>query len=268
MTRHTIEQGVETPMNPNDPRLFGYSANIYKRITRASSAGTNQSPSHDQADAFWILSVQFAKEKIQTEDSADRDQLTGLLTRSGFYKHIGLRFQQYHRELIRGINPGPLAASALFIDVDNFKMVNDTYSHQVGDQALALVGHVIKTRIRPQDIAGRWGGDEFVVYFDRINLEDTILVADRIRTEITLAASNAFPHLTNWLKAISSGIFQIPTTNLMQPGQNTKQFTDTIVHQADLAHYHGAKNIGKNRIGIMLANGQIQTALIGNNLQN
>lgn len=69
----------------------------------------------------------------------------------------------------------------LFLDIDNFKDVNDTYGHNIGDQVLKLISNTIKSNLRPNDIAGRWGGEEFVIILRRIDLEKMTVLAERLR---------------------------------------------------------------------------------------
>ena len=74
--------------------------------------------------------------------------------------------------------------SIIFIDFDNFKNFNDTYGHPVGDKALAGVGKIIKTSIRTHDIAGRYGGEEFILILPDTNMEQAAIVAEELREKI------------------------------------------------------------------------------------
>jgi len=73
----------------------------------------------------------------------------------------------------------PCAGLLAVCDLDNFKALNDRYGHLVGDQVLRDIGQLIRSSIRQEDRAFRWGGDEFVIYF---RTEDQALVEDRLRT--------------------------------------------------------------------------------------
>lgn len=83
------------------------------------------------------------------------DELTGLFNRRGFKAAVS-------KALARAREAGQ-AISVLFIDVDGFKYINDTYGHEEGDKALLIISDVLKESFRRQDIIGRWGGDELVV---------------------------------------------------------------------------------------------------------
>lgn len=87
--------------------------------------------------------------------SAAHDPLTGLLTRS-------LLLERLERELLRGDADGADIA-ILFIDLDNFKLVNDSFGHSSGDQVLSEMARRISTCTGPDDLASRFGGDEIVI---------------------------------------------------------------------------------------------------------
>jgi len=72
----------------------------------------------------------------------------------------------------------------LLIDLDNFKIINDVYGHDVGDKVLVAVATVLKSSVRASDIVARWGGEEFLILLRRIELEDAIKVAEKIRNAI------------------------------------------------------------------------------------
>ncbi len=68
----------------------------------------------------------------------------------------------------------------ILIDIDNFKAVNDTYGHQVGDEVIVQVANIIKSNIRGSDIGSRWGGEELAVYLPRVSVEMGIQIAERL----------------------------------------------------------------------------------------
>ena len=69
-------------------------------------------------------------------------------------------------------------------DIDNFKIVNDTHGHDIGDEILREVGKIIKISSRNSDISSRWGGEEFAVSLSHTNVEEALLVAQKIRISI------------------------------------------------------------------------------------
>ena len=104
-----------------------------------------------------MLQIEDIGDRKQTERElrrlADHDSLTGLLNRRGFME--GLR-----RELRRMERKGEYGA-LLLLDLDNFKLVNDTAGHLAGDQVLRATAEVLRRRLRATDVIGRLGGDEF-----------------------------------------------------------------------------------------------------------
>jgi diguanylate cyclase (GGDEF)-like protein len=80
-------------------------------------------------------------------------------------------------------------AALLMIDIDNFKLINDQNGHQHGDQALLSCANIIKEAIRAMDIAGRYGGDEFIVFLPSTNKNDALIIAERIKENISIELS-------------------------------------------------------------------------------
>lgn len=111
-----------------------------------------------------------ANQKIQ--EMAQRDALTGLNNRRAFQSELE-RWVAYATRHQR-----PLAI--LFVDLDRFKWVNDTYGHGAGDKILVRVAGLLKDALRCTDCLGRWGGDEFVALLPETNVESAAGVAARI----------------------------------------------------------------------------------------
>lgn len=95
------------------------------------------------------------EQEIASQHLATVDNLTGLSNRRGF-ELLGAKFlQSFHRRVV--------PATLLFVDLDDFKSVNDRYGHVVGDHALREFARILETEFRESDVVGRLGGDEFVV---------------------------------------------------------------------------------------------------------
>jgi two-component system cell cycle response regulator len=104
------------------------------------------------------------------------DMLTGLYNR----RHVLERFNN-EMERARRLQKD---LSCIMFDIDNFKRINDTYGHLVGDQALREVAEILTKTIRVYVIAGRYGGEEFLIILPDTNFQDTHTLAERIRTDI------------------------------------------------------------------------------------
>ena len=118
----------------------------------------------------------------------------------------------------------------ILIDIDNFKSVNDTYGHQVGDEVIIQVANIIKANIRGRDIGVRWGGEELAVYLPRVDVDTGFQIANRL-VEKVRESSN--PSVT-----ISCGI-----SNWKKEECDTYH---SLFKRADKALYL-AKNTGKNK---------------------
>jgi diguanylate cyclase (GGDEF)-like protein/PAS domain S-box-containing protein len=112
-------------------------------------------------------------DRYRLEHLAAHDVLTGMVNRA--------QFQSLCEQAIERAARNRSAVAVLFIDLDAFKFVNDSYSHAVGDRLLKLVGERIQQQLREGDIAGRIGGDEFTVLVPHLNLrEDAAALASRL----------------------------------------------------------------------------------------
>lgn len=159
------------------------------------------------------------------------DELTGLLTKRSLY-------QELERELSRSSRyKHPL--SVLMMDLDHFKLVNDHHGHQAGSFVLAQVGRIIQATIREPDLAGRYGGEEFIACLPETDKERAIKAAERVRvsleaTEMTPPAHEGPPIRIT----ISIGVSSYP-----DDGADL----DDLVRQADRALYR-CKHEGRNRV--------------------
>ncbi|SCI72096.1 Probable diguanylate cyclase YcdT [uncultured Clostridium sp.] len=124
----------------------------------------------------------------------------------------------------------------MMIDVDNFKKINDTYGHQIGDKVLATVANVIKESIREEDIAGRYGGEEFIVIV-KDDYNSNFKIAERIRKNVEKIAINIDDN--RFIKVTSS----IGITKMDAKDKTLQQ----IISDSDKALYE-AKNTGKNKV--------------------
>jgi diguanylate cyclase (GGDEF)-like protein len=98
--------------------------------------------------------------------------------------------QKLSEEFSRAKRTGT-ALSLLMIDIDLFKLYNDTFGHPAGDAALQSVARVLQASLRPYDFLARYGGEEFVIILPATELADAIAVAERVRG---LVANSDFPH--------------------------------------------------------------------------
>ncbi len=120
------------------------------------------------------MDLALAHEKLG--ELATQDGLTGLATRRVFSERIEVMLQRAERA------EGPMAL--ILTDIDHFKRINDSYGHPFGDQVLRSVARVIQRAVRKVDLAGRYGGEEFVVLLDGSTEEGAVQLAERLRREV------------------------------------------------------------------------------------
>lgn len=159
-----------------------------------------------------------------------RDPLTGLYNSRHFFTQLEDEIRRSERYL------HPL--SMIFIDIDNFKAINDTYGHMVGDQALLSIANKMQTCLRSQDTAYRFAGDEFTTLLPETAAENARSVADRIRLEMDSNSLMIFDHEITKV-TLSIGVAEY------QRNEKKEQF----VHRADVTMYE-AKRKGGNTIAV------------------
>ncbi|MBC5806792.1 MAG: hypothetical protein DLM53_05565 [Candidatus Eremiobacter antarcticus] len=126
------------------------------------------------------LAVQNAQLFGEARNRADRDPLTNLF----HHRYLKTRLEE---EIARSrFTSEPLVV--LMMDIDNFKLVNDTYGHPVGDDALRMLTTVLQTTCRASDIIGRYGGDEFMIILPDTDAEHGLLTAERIELDVASRA--------------------------------------------------------------------------------
>lgn len=116
---------------------------------------------------------ELAETQKQLSFAASHDSFTGLLNRGSIEKMLC----RCHEDA----SARQLAFSALMIDLDTFKHINDTFGHNKGDEVIREVAAIMKRMIRPTDFAGRWGGDEFVIILPGTTLANARIVANRLQ---------------------------------------------------------------------------------------
>ena len=165
---------------------------------------------------------------IELEKLAATDYLTNLPNRRFFMQRGVEEFKRAVR------NSHPLAL--LMLDIDEFKKVNDTYGHEVGDMALQQFVVTLKSALREIDILGRIGGEEFAVLLPDTSLEDAFLSAERVREVI---ANTTFEKMGKTLSVTTS----IGVASQLEDMSGI----DELLSNADSALYQ-AKNAGRNRV--------------------
>jgi Amt family ammonium transporter len=176
-------------------------------------------------------SVRFAIERkrseVQLAHRALHDPLTGLPNRALFLDRLGVALDRSRRT--NG------AVAVLFLDVDNFKQVNDSLGHAAGDQLLAVLADRLRAMLRPMDTVARFGGDEFTLLFEDLDGErEVVLVAERISRAARVPIRLEDNEVTI---TVSIGIAMVDDPSVPP---------DTVIREADAAMYR-AKERGRSR---------------------
>ncbi len=194
--------------------FFGFLAvMLWRRI----SALARQKKALELAVAQRTLELEHSNELLSKANRAlhyenRTDPLTGLLNR---------------RALVV-----PKNCAMILVDVDFFKRINDQYGHETGDRALSAIADVLRASIRSEDSALRWGGEEFLVILDGINLEDAIARAEAIRKEMN-AHSLALPDEERLCFTCSFGVSMHPVLEQYRENwQASLQLADAALYRA------------------------------------
>ncbi len=184
-----------------------------------------------------ILSLQetLVDSRRNMERLAMHDALTGLLNR----RAIHARALAELNRLRRGTPAAPL--SVILLDIDHFKLINDSYGHQAGDRALQVVADLLNHHLRSYDGLGRWGGEEFLVLLPGTSLAEASAVAERIRVHLA-EARPVLPDGTRLTLTASLGVAAIDDAGVEAGGE---LWLDHLVLAADRALYQ-AKGNGRN----------------------
>jgi diguanylate cyclase (GGDEF)-like protein len=161
--------------------------------------------------------------------AATVDSLTGLFNRP----YVDTRL---HQEVERAKRAAS-SLTVLMADVDDFKKINDTYGHQIGDAVLKTVGSILRSAVRVFDVCARYGGDEFAIVMPSSDQASAAACAERIRQRV----AEAYLH--------DESVFRLPPLTL-SIGAGVIQRGDTpadLVRRADQCLYQ-AKAEGKNRV--------------------
>ncbi len=207
---HEIDRIVKIKNSSNEEKIFAINVDYYEN--------------KDNYYVFSLTDITKLKEKSNLlEYQASHDKLTGLFNRNRFD-------ELYSKEIKRAKRYGNNLSIILF-DIDDFKNVNDTYGHQVGDEVLIEIAKILLDNVREPDICVRWGGEEFLILLPQTPLEGAKAVAEKIRTTIAN-------------KPLTSKNLQITASfGVSQMLENDEE--SSLISKTDKSLYL-AKNSGKN----------------------
>lgn len=233
-TNHCPLAAVMEDGNPREVEVFLHHADGY-RVPVAIRASALRDSTGSVIGAIETFSnnssVVHARRRLNEMQQMVR---TDVLTKIGNRQHIEGRLHAVIAEFENTQNPIGL----LFMDIDHFKQVNDTYGHEVGDKVLRMVANTFRYALRATDVIGRWGGEEFVaIVYDTYDERTLLRTADKVRGLIEAS------HLD--VNDQSLGVtISIGATRLY-----SNDTPESIVRRADGLMYR-SKQAGRNRVTI------------------
>lgn len=159
------------------------------------------------------------------------DSLSGVKNRRSFFESCSPMISYNRREKKQ--------LAVLMIDIDKFKLVNDTYGHKTGDRIIKLMAKSTEAILRKSDVFGRLGGEEFAVVLPSTSIRGALIVAENIRKEIeSLDYKTSKKQLIKFTVSIGISMLSSNDNDL-----------EAVLHKADLALYE-AKKLGRNRVEV------------------
>ncbi len=184
--------------------------------------------------AIEIFSENSRHVKILNELATLRQEIyTDRLTRVGNRKFAEINLNRQ----MNGLQTHDIQFGMLFFDIDNFKGVNDTYGHIVGDQVLKMIAKTVLNILRSLDTLCRWGGDEFMVLLPNVDLQTLEIVAEKIRMFVE----------RTWLE--TDGMTIRVTISIGGTMAVKQDSIETLIHRSDSQMYQ-SKEKGRNKISI------------------
>ena len=165
---------------------------------------------------------------VELEYLATRDPLTGCLNRRAFFEKAEFLFLS--------ANQNNTELTCIMADIDHFKSINDRYGHATGDKVIQLVAAELRSNARPDDLVGRYGGEEFCIMLPGVSCADAVAIAERLRIRVKGASQGRF---TASVRITASFGVAALTADIGNPGE--------LVNFADKALYV-AKESGRNRV--------------------
>lgn len=188
---------------------------------------------------FVYLALRFGRMQKKTNNELNKlnDQLYELATTDSMTKLFNRRhfIESAQRQIIQ-LQRTKESGAMLMIDIDNFKNVNDTYGHGMGDKAIEEIAYILKDNSREYDFVGRVGGEEYAMLLSPCDFDKANQIAERLRKK---TEELSISYLNNTIKlTISIGLTMI---------KKSDKEIDRTMHRADISLYK-AKSTGKNRV--------------------
>jgi diguanylate cyclase (GGDEF)-like protein len=179
------------------------------------------------ATAFLLLAMAKERAEQRHKNAAMLDEMTGVANRRGFFAEC---------DNLRKSRLAGAQTAVMLIDLDNFKMINDRFGHALGDAVIRRFAQTVSALVRPADLFGRIGGEEFALVIRDVGRERAGVVAERIRSAFAQAALDVEGKPVRATASIGIAVCESRSFDVV-----------TLLSEADEALYR-AKNAGRNRI--------------------
>ncbi|MEC2077720.1 sensor domain-containing diguanylate cyclase [Metabacillus fastidiosus] len=201
---------------------------IYNHTLKGYAVILSKEPYHFSLELFKLVQSLVHHSTLALSNSLLREELETLVKTDYLTKLTSRNY--FNEKIVQSMNEDR-QGTFILIDIDDFKKVNDTHGHQIGDEVLIQVANIIKNNIRERDIGARWGGEELAIYLPQVEPKTGIKIAKRVVQKVR--------ELTNPTVTISCGV------TYWTAGKNdTFQYLFSL---ADKALYE-AKHNGKNQV--------------------
>jgi len=230
--------GIVEKLNKPDGSVVWLNASKYPLYDSQGNIMGTWGTSRD-ITTFKEAEEELKKVNVKLEDAnkqlkilSSKDVLSGLYNQGHFFEVIKNTFDLYKRRNADNCTKG---FSLVIVDVDNFKYVNDSYGHLMGDYLIRHIAKVLTKTIRSSDKCFRYGGDEFTLLLFDSNLEEARKISEKIRQAIEISHIN---YMDNEVQVtVSMGVSSSNETSNMQ----------SMIYKADERLYE-SKNSGKNKV--------------------
>ena len=201
----------------------GFNQSTFDEISRLNNELTNLS----RESAKKNIELQKANKKIN--ELLKTDELTGIASRRYFMEY----FKKMHASAARH----KLPLSLVMADLDDFKVINDHYGHQAGDQVLVAFARLLSENCREEDLAARYGGEEFIVLLLHTGVEQALNMTERVRSAIEQLTEDEGPQKIT----ASFGLTALKEGDTLEK----------LIERADKALYT-SKETGKNKTAVLI----------------
>ncbi len=183
---------------------------------------------HTYVDRTYSYFTRMRDYNDRLQDMASHDPLTQVLNARAYYAAS--------EQLILQLKRSQLTYSVLFVDLDHFKLINDSHGHAAGDEVLKRVAQVLQVQLRETDYLGRIGGEEFSVFLPDTDLSGALSLAEKIR----MAIEQSRPNIGHTKLTVTASVGVATQTPEMSTMQAIQQHADEAMYQA--------KKAGRNRV--------------------